>query len=96
MAPRVWADFNKTGGGRLELTLPETLRDLESQGIALQDGLRLTFWDYDAADDGTPLDLEADGTVYFDRERNCWAAWYDFNLVRWVEPPTLPRFVKPS
>jgi hypothetical protein len=85
VTPRVWADFNKTGGGRLELTLPGTLRDLEKQRIELRDGLRLIFWDHDADADGTPLELEADATVYFDHERDCWAARYDFDAVRWVE-----------
>ena len=94
MAARVWADFNRTGGGRLELTLPETLRDLERQRITLHDGLRLTFWDYDGADDGSPLHLEADATVEYDANRRCWVAWYEMDEVRWVEPP--PDIVNPS
>ena len=85
---RVWADFNKTGAGRLELTLPETLRDLERQGISLHEGLRLTFWDYDADDDGSPLHLEADATVEYDARRKVWVAWYEMDEVRWVTPPT--------
>jgi hypothetical protein len=88
VAGRVWADFNKTGGGRLELNLPDTLGDLERQGITLRHGLRLTFLDYDAADDGTPLHSEADATVEYDPNRECWAAWYDMDEVRWVEPPS--------
>jgi hypothetical protein len=84
--PRIWADFNKTGAGRLELTLPGTLRDLEQSGVTLSDGLVLTFWDYDAADDGSPLHLEADATVRFDANRHCWAAYYAFDDVRWVDP----------
>ena len=83
---RVWADFNRTGNGRLELTLPQTLADLREQQIDLRDGLRLTFWDHDAADDGSALHLEADGTVYFDETRACWAARYDPDAVRWVAP----------
>jgi hypothetical protein len=86
VTPRIWADFNKTGNGRLELTLPGTLHDLERQGIRLQEGKRLTFWDDDAADDGTPLQLEADGVVFYDDARGCWAARYEMDAVRWVRP----------
>jgi hypothetical protein len=86
VVPRIWADFNKTGGGRLELTLPQTLNGLRQQGIELRDELRMTFWDYDADDEGSPMQLEVEATVYFDGARECWAARYDPEAVRSVKP----------
>ncbi len=33
--------------------------------------------------------MEADGTVYYDRERDCSAARYVMKKVRWVKPPDI-------
>jgi hypothetical protein len=40
--------------------------------------------------------MEADGTVYYDAARECWAARYDFDRVRWIKPKSPPDFVNPS
>jgi hypothetical protein len=81
---RIWADFNKTGGGRLELTTVGTLRDLERKGVELRDGLVLTFFDEDADEEGNPADMEVEGVVRYDPSRRCWAASYDPAEIRWV------------
>jgi len=88
--PRVWVDFNKTGGGRVESSTLATRHDLDEQGIELSEGLMLTLWQEDADDQGKPLDLEVDARIEFDSERNVWVAFYDMNDVRWV-PPAEPR-----
>jgi hypothetical protein len=43
----LFADLNKPSGGEIWLTTSGTLRDLARFGIALYEGMRLDFWDYE-------------------------------------------------
>lgn len=46
---RIYADFNDLGP-EMSLGYAGTLRDLASQHIRLEDGLRITLYDYDGSD----------------------------------------------
>jgi hypothetical protein len=74
---RIYADFNGLFGSprtpkrsAIGLDTFGTLKDLAREGIPLREGLRLVV--YDESDDKE--DLEADGEVFFDRERGRWFA----------------------
>jgi hypothetical protein len=82
-APRVYADFqNLDEANRLRLTCAGMLRDLERQGIRLQEGLALTFYTDDADDLGRPDELRAEGVVHHDDEDRCWVATIDWTALR--------------
>jgi len=59
--------------------------DLRRLGMKPEVGLRLTFYDYDADDDGRPVYLCADGRLYLDGQGS-WSADIDEGTFR-----TLPR-----
>jgi len=71
---RVFADFNnRDPQGRVRLNTEGTLRDVNRQGIRLEDGLELTI-----ADD----DLEAEGIVRFSEEEGLWVVEVKWSAVR--------------
>jgi len=73
-AGRVFADFhNADTQGRLRLNCVGTVEELARQGIALRDGLRLTFYSED---------LEADGQVRCSTDENVWVAIIDWKTIR--------------
>jgi hypothetical protein len=79
--PRVYADFqNLDDANRLRLTCAGTLRDLQRQGIQLQEGLVLTFYSDDADDQGQPDELRVAGVVHYDADGQCWVATVDWPL----------------
>ncbi len=88
--PRVYADFqNLDDENRLRLTCAGTRRDLEREGIELQEGLGLTLYSDDANDDGQPDELLAEGVVQFNKVEKCWVAAIDWNAIRHAsEEPT--------
>src|SRR5437868_6991269 len=80
--PRVYADFqNLDDENRLRLTCAGTQRDMEKQGVKLQEGMALTLYTDDATDDGQPEQLEAQGVVHFNPQEKCWVAAIDWNAV---------------
>ena len=87
--PRVYADFqNVDDRNRVRLTCAGTLHDLARHGIALREGLVFTFYSDDAAEDGRPDELHADGTVRFDEEQDIWVATIDWAAVRHASDDT--------
>jgi hypothetical protein len=56
------------------LTQVGTQRDLEAFGITLEEGLRLTFYDYDASDTCEKGRLIFEGTVHYDQQKGQWFA----------------------
>src|SRR5688500_7116341 len=76
--PRIYADYGKTDDfGRLILICNGTIRDLEHQGIILEEGLALTFYTDDADDFGNSDDLLVDGIVVYNKEAERWVAAID-------------------
>jgi hypothetical protein len=90
-APKVYADFqNLDDANRLRLTCAGTLRDLESQGIRLEEGLVLTLYTDDAADRGRPDELRVEGVVRYDEEQRCWVAVIDWGELRHASDEAIP------
>jgi hypothetical protein len=82
-APRVYADFqNLNDANRLRLTCAGTHRDLDRQGIRLQEGLVLTLYTDDADDHGRPDEMRAEGVVHYDDVERCWVAAIDWDSLR--------------
>jgi hypothetical protein len=85
MAPKVYADFNNADTlGRIRLNNIGTTQDLEREQIRLSDGLMLLLYCDDANDDGQSVELQADGTVEFSTQENCWVArvnWHGLQRV---------------
>ncbi len=82
-APRVYADFqNLDDANRLRLTCAGTHRDLERQEIRLHEGLALTLYTDDAAADGRPDEMRAEGIVHYDEGQSCWVAAIDWGSHR--------------
>ncbi len=81
--PRVYADFqNLDDENRLRLTCAGTRRDLERQALELREGMALTLYTDDAADDGQSDELLADAVVHFNQAENCWVAAIDWQAIR--------------
>ena len=82
-APRVYADFqNLDDANRLRLTCAGTHRHLERQEIQLREGLVLTLYTDDAADDGRPDEMRVQGVVHYDEGQRCWVAAIDWECIR--------------
>src|SRR4051812_27976050 len=82
-AALTYADFqNLDDANRLRLTCAGTLRDLERQGIRLQEGLVLTLYTDDADDQGRPDELRVEGVVHYDESERCWVASVDWGALR--------------
>ena len=80
---KVYADFqNLDDANRLRLTCAGTHRDLEHQGIRLQEGLVLTLYTDDADDQGQPDEMRAEGVVHYDENARCWVAAIDWGSLR--------------
>jgi hypothetical protein len=91
--PRVYADFqNLDDENRLRLTCAGTRRDLERQALELREGMALTLYTDDAADNGESDELVADAVVHFNQAENCWVAAIDWQAIRHAsENGNLPR-----
>jgi hypothetical protein len=88
VAPRVYADFqNLDDSNRLRLTSAGTIDDLKRSGIALREGLALSFYTDDSDEHGRPTELMVDGRVQYDANANCWVATVDWNGLRHVPVP---------
>jgi hypothetical protein len=88
-APKVYADFqNLDDANRLRLTCAGTLRDLERQGIRLQEGIVLTLYTDDADDRGRPDELRVEGIVHYDEGERCWVAAIDWGAIRHASDET--------
>jgi hypothetical protein len=75
----IYADVNKYDElGRIILT-EGTWSNLEKHGIRIEQGLRLTFYQHDADDDGRRNDLIFDGTTQFDTKEQRWVAAIDWD-----------------
>jgi len=71
---RVFADFNnRDPEGRVRLNTEGSIRDVNRQGIRLEDGLVLTI-----SDD----DLEVEGTVRYSEEEGLWVVEVPWPMVR--------------
>jgi hypothetical protein len=82
-SPRIYADFlNLDDHNRLRLTCIGTIKDLDTHGIQLREGLTLTFYTDDADDQGNPDDLLVDGVLTFSPEQQAWVAAVDWNAIR--------------
>jgi hypothetical protein len=80
---KIYADFNNLDNhNRLKLTCSGTIADLAHQGIALEEGLTLTFYMDDADDSGEPDELLADGVVHYDEVECHWVASVDWSALR--------------
>lgn len=85
VVPRVYADFqNLDESNRLRLNCDGTFGDLERRGIALREGLTLSFYTDDADDEGRPTELTVEGKVHYDPDAKCWVASVDWNALRQV------------
>jgi hypothetical protein len=94
-SPRVYADFqNLDDENRLRLTCAGTRRDLQSQGIELREGMALTFYSDDAADDGRPDELLAEGIVQYDQAEACWVGVIDWQALRHTSDEPDPQVKK--
>jgi hypothetical protein len=51
-----------------------TLEDLEKYNVALKEGLKLEFYDYDAGEDGKSENLVFDDVLHWDKEIEQWYA----------------------
>jgi hypothetical protein len=51
--------------------------DLAELGLRPEEGLRLTFYDFDADDENKPTYLRAEGVLHFSEENQCWCAVVD-------------------
>lgn len=81
--PKIYADFhNADSQGRLRLDCVGTIEDLAQQQIELYDGLLLTFYADDLADNGVLDELLVDGVVSFSEEEQCWVAAIDWTAIR--------------
>ena len=81
--PRVYADFqNLDDANRLRLTCAGTRRDLDRQGIRLQQGMALTLYADDANDAGQPDPLATEGIVQYNEAEQCWVAEIDWQAIR--------------
>jgi hypothetical protein len=60
--------------------------DLEKLEVQPKEGLRFTFYDFDADDENRPTYLCAEGVLHFDVENKRWCALVDENTFR-----TVPR-----
>ena len=81
--PRVYADFqNIDDANRLRLTCAGTLQDLAHHGIALHEGLILTFYSDDADEHGQPDELRVEGVVHYDPDGQCWVATINWAAIR--------------
>ncbi len=76
--------LGESGGSlrQLLLTCRGTFTDLNRQGLSLIDGLEATFYMDDANENGDYDELEADGVVHFDRDKQVWVAVIDWDLIR--------------
>jgi len=81
--PRIYVDLhNLDDDNRVRLTCAGTLKDLEQEGIALHEGLPLSFYTDDADDQGHPDPLYVDGVVEFDATARSWVARMDWPRLR--------------
>jgi hypothetical protein len=84
--PRIYADFNKMGADKgaewVILTCRGTFEDLAKLGIQLEEGQEAIFYMDDADERGNSDELEADGKVHFDEQRNHWIAILEPNSFR--------------
>ena len=81
--PRVYADFqNLDDENRLRLTCAGTCRDLQRQGIELQEGMKLTLYTDDAKDNGQSDELLAEGVAQYNEAEKCWVARTDWQADR--------------
>lgn len=64
-----------------------SLDDLRKLGLVPQDGMRLTFYDYDADAENRPTYLCADGTLRHDAITGQWGALIDESTFRAVPRP---------
>ena len=91
-SPKVYADFqNLNESNQIRLNCAGTLRDLEREGIRLQDGLVLTLYTDDADDDGLADELMAEGIVRFDEAEGCWIAEIDWSELRHASDEAIPN-----
>lgn len=78
---RVYADLNKweevDGDFRVILTTMGTQQDLRKYGIALKEGLALSFWMDDGDDEGNLDPLYFDGILHYNEESQNWVAVVD-------------------
>jgi hypothetical protein len=80
--PKVYADFhNADASGRLRLNCVGTIEDLAQQGIALHDGMALTFYSDDLDAEGQSAELLVDGVVSFSEEEHGWVAAIDWSAI---------------
>ena len=58
-----------------------TVEDLARQGVALRDGMPLTFYSDDLDAKGRLDELLVDGVVSFSDEEHCWVAAIDWSAI---------------
>jgi hypothetical protein len=80
----VWVDFMASASGRVPLDFPGTQKDLEDHKIALQEGIRLTLYTYDATQERDPDDLVCVGSVEWDSAEKRWMAAFDWESLTHV------------
>lgn len=77
MRSRIFLYLYGGPGGRNYIKQQGTIEDLGRLGIVLKEGEQLHFYCDDADDEGTPDDMNFDGTVHFDSEVNQWYVLID-------------------
>jgi hypothetical protein len=84
-AYRLWVDYNNIDiHDRVRLDCEGTLKDIERQQLAMQEGVPVTLWDDDADDQGHPLLVEVDGVLEFSPEDACWVAKVNWKGIRYL------------
>ncbi len=61
--------------------------DLEKLGVAPKEGMRLSFYDYDADEENRPIYLCAEGVLHLDEESQTWRAYVDHDSFHSVPRP---------
>ena len=94
---RVYADFNGLKDsartqGKLALHLHYfgSLRDISRLKLRLYNGLHLNVY----SDSAEQEDIEASGSVYFDKETNLWFVEFDEQDIRYVPTKPDPKGIK--
>jgi len=82
MKPRVFLHPGMGEGQPHYLDRVGTVDDIARSGLALHEGMILTFYDYDASDKSADDKLLFEGTVHYDVAGQKWYALVDWTSFR--------------
>jgi hypothetical protein len=82
METRIYLYPGMGRGERHYLDRAGTLADLAQSGLALEEGMTVTFFDYDASDKSDSDKLLFEGVVHYDATVQKWYALLDWSSFR--------------